>query len=90
MMIIKNVDMQFIKLEKREGMSKTNVPYLFYVAKFLDNEGDMILLKLQKDLLTNKKLIDQMMSASNVPATISLGLYPSGFTFKGIALSVEI
>jgi hypothetical protein len=90
MMIIKNIDLQLIKTEKREGTSKQGTPYLFYTCKFLDNEGDMILLKLSKPLLEDKKLIENLMSSINVPATIDLGLYPSAFTFKGIVLKIDL
>jgi ABC-type microcin C transport system permease subunit YejB len=90
MMVIKGIDLQLLKTEKREGMSKTQKPYLFYVSKFIDENGDMILLKLGNEMLKDEKLISKLMSAVNIPVTISLGLYPSGFTFKGIALSIDI
>jgi len=89
MMIFKDVDVQLLGATKREGVSKQGKPYLFYIGKFLDQNGDVLDLKIGNKLVENEELVKKILVTKNKEVTITLGLYPSGFSFKGTVLALD-
>ena len=90
-MIFKNVKLRLVKVEKRQGVQKeTNVPYLFYVARYIDDGGDVINLKFGKKVEEDEALMKRLIVAKNVDVVAELGVYPSGFSLKGIVTSIEL
>jgi hypothetical protein len=90
MMVLKDIDVQLIVAQKYEGISKQGKPYLFYTGRFLDSEGDVMQLKIGNNLVADTALITKIMATKNKPVTISLSLFPSGFSLKGTVVQLEL
>jgi hypothetical protein len=90
-MLFKGVDLQLMKVEKREGIAKTTQKgYLFYVGTFIDSEGDKCNLKFGKQVENNVALVQKLLAVKNVPVTVELSVHPSGFDLKGIVQNIEL
>jgi len=90
MMIIKKLPFQLMKVEKREGTTgPNNKGYLFYVGKFLDEDGDLLNLKFQNKLTEDTQLALKLLAVKNVPVTVDLGLHPAGFDLKGVVTKID-
>jgi len=90
MMLLKKQDLQLIKVEKREGISKQGKPYLFYVGKFIDGDGDTAQLKFVNEVVADSKLVAKLMTAHNVPVSVDISIYSSGFNLKGSIVSIDL
>lgn len=90
MMLLKNIDLNLLKVEKREGVSKQNKPYMFYVGKFIDADGDVCLLNFQNHIAGDSKIVEKLLKAKNLPVTLDISLYSSGFNLKGSVAHIEL
>jgi hypothetical protein len=90
MMILKNVKLNLLKGIKREGITKSGEPYLFYMGKFLDEEGQISELKISQNVVDDKKLLDSIMSTVNEPCTVDVVFNPSGFVFRGSVAKIVL
>ena len=89
MMLLKDNDLNLLQATKREGISKTGKPYLFYVGKFLDADGDVLNLKFGKVVVQDESVAIKLLAVKNVPVTVDVALYPSGFNLTGTITSID-
>jgi len=89
-MIIKNIDVQLIKISKREGITKDGKNYLFYVAQMMDDKGELLSLKLGNEMVSNEKQLNLLLQTINKKAQVDLALYTSGFLLKGNCIRIDI
>jgi hypothetical protein len=90
MVLIKNIDLQLLKVVKREGISKKGNAYLFFDGRFLDQEGDVINLKINNKIAENTTQVAKLLSVKNVECNVDLALYPSGFNLKGTVVKIDL
>jgi hypothetical protein len=88
-MLLKDNDLNLLQATKREGISKTGKPYLFYVGKFLDADGDVLNLKFGKVVVQDESVALKLLAVKNVPVTVDVALYPSGFNLTGTITSID-
>ncbi len=89
-MIVKNIKLRLVKTEKREGLTTDKKPYLFYVVKVIDEDANVIQLKLNNKLEEDVELVKKLIVAKNVDINCDLGIYPSGFNLKGIVQKIDL
>ena len=90
MMILKSAELNLLKVEKREGISKLGKNYLFYEGKFLDDEGDVLSLKIGKQVTDVPALITKLLAVKNVEVVVDVALYPTGFNLKGTIVKIDL
>lgn len=89
MMLIKKCDLQMIKIDKIEGISKQGKPYLFYTGKFMDSDGEQVSMKLGNNIANDAKVIKDLMAVKNIPVTVDVNIYSSGFVLKGSVSAID-
>lgn len=88
-MLLKGAKLNLLTITKREGVTKLGKPYLFYQAKFLDDEMRLCDIKLGVSIMKNEPLLSKLMTLRNAPVVADIGLFPSGFVFKGTVVAIE-
>jgi len=89
MMLLKDNDLNLLSASKREGITKTGKPYLFYVGRFLDADGDVLNLKFGKVVINDETIALKLLSVKNVPVTVDVALYPVGFNLTGTVVKID-
>jgi hypothetical protein len=87
-MIINNVNLQLSRIQKYQGVSKDGREYAFYEGKFLDEDGLIYALKIDKYLFENEQNGLKLMSMKNVPVELEIDLRPAGFKLNGTVLAL--
>ena len=90
-MIVKNLEFQLTGIRKFEGTSKAGKPYLFYKVRLLDlDEGNIFDFPLSNALNTDKALMTKLLQAKGKPLSADISFFPSGFSFKGSIVKLEL
>jgi len=90
-MLIKDVKAKLIgPLQKIEGVSTKNKPYLFYSAVFLDENYKTLKMNLSDELGKDEKLITRLATNKDATVTIDISLHQSGFNFRGTIVALSL
>jgi len=74
---------------KKQGIRKDGQPYLFYTVSLLDSESNVLKMNLSNELSKNLALTTKLEVAKQVPCTIDISVYQSGFNLKGTIVKIE-
>lgn len=90
-MIIKNVDLTLLKIDKREGVGKNSGKnYLFYNASVVDAEANVFGFILDENITRNAEQLAELLSAKNVLARADIRITPKKFDVAGSIIALEL
>jgi hypothetical protein len=90
-MIIKNVELTLLKIDKRQGVGKTSgKDYLFYNASVVDAEANVFGFILDEKVVSEPKKLSELLSAKNVPIKADIRFSPKKFDIAGSILALEM
>jgi len=89
-MLIPNQKIKLLRAVRHEGKKKSGDPYLFYSASFLDSESNVLKMNLSNELSQDIALTKKLDTAKEVPVSIDVVIYQSGFNLRGTVVNMEL
>ena len=88
-MIIKNQKVVLLNARKHEGVKKDGKPFLFYAGTFLDDESNVLKVNFSNALSADSKIQKALIEAQQIPVSIDLSVYQSGFNLRGTITGID-
>ena len=89
-MIIKNIELTLLKIDKREGVGKkSGRDYLFYNASVIDDEANVFGFILDEQITKDAEKLSELLSAKNVSVRADVRFTPKKFDVGGSILALE-
>lgn len=88
-MVIKNIKVVLLNAKRHEGKKKDNSPFLFYAGTLLDDESNVIKVNFSNALSADTKIQKYLDEAQQVPVSIDLSVYQSGFNLRGTIVGID-
>ncbi len=90
-MIIKNIELTLLKIEKREGVAKgSGKNYMFYNASVVDTEANVFGFILDEKITKDADKLSDLLSAKNVPVQADIRFVPKRFDIAGSITAIEL
>lgn len=88
-MIAKNVKVIFVKMTKKEGVSKAGKPYAFFDIKLADDEYNVFNVGLSRELSSSEKVVNELSALKNKECEVDLQFVQKGFAIAGELVAID-
>lgn len=90
-MIIRDVELTLLKIDKREGVGKkSGKGYLFYDASVVDDEANVFGFILDEKIVNDTDKLENLLSMRNVSITADIRFSPKKFDISGTILGLVL
>jgi len=89
-MLVQNIKLKMLNAVRRSGLKKSGEAYMFYAGTFLDEQSNVIKMNLSNALSGETGLTKKLDVAKEVPVSVDVAIYQSGFNLRGTIVKLTL